>query len=129
MGGYTNASLPHSAWHDNTRNDTSIMTKPNLRRIVATPTPHTEILLGCRKCGKKLDGGFGPANRDTLARALKRELRQAGRRTVRIVETKCLNLCPKGAVTVVAARTPGQMLSVPRGADPGATIATLLPPP
>ena len=99
--------------------------------IPATPTPWTDILLVCRKCSKKLDGGFGPSGEQTLPRAVKHALRESGRRrTVRIIETKCLGLCPKGAVTVLAARTPGAMLAVPKGTDAARLLATLpLPPP
>ena len=85
--------------------------------IASHPTPWQEVVLVCRKCGKKLgDKGFGPGGEDTLARALKGGLRRAGRRRdVRVVETKCLGICPKRAVTVLLARNPGEVLEVPVG--------------
>lgn len=96
--------------------------------ISASPTQWEQVVLVCRKCSKKLHGGFGPDGDDTLARALKTELRQAGRRrSVRVIETKCLGLCPKGAVTILPGSAPGALLAVPR-ATPGADIlARLLP--
>ncbi len=81
--------------------------------LAVTPTPWREVVLVCGKCSKKLHGGFGPEGDETLARTLKQALRQAGqRRTVRVIETKCLGLCPKGAVTVVQAGTPEALLSI-----------------
>jgi predicted metal-binding protein len=102
---------------------------PERHAIVATPAAWTDILLVCRKCSKKLDGGFGPSGDDTLPQALKHELRSTGRRrALRVVETKCLGLCPKGAVTVIPARSPGTMLAVPKGTD-AASLLAMLPPP
>ena len=96
--------------------------------IATTTTQWEQVVLVCRKCSKKLHGGYGPDGKDSLARALKLGLRDAGRRrTVRVVETKCLGLCPKGAVTVLPAGAPGSLLSVPR-ATPAAEILALLPP-
>jgi predicted metal-binding protein len=96
--------------------------------ITALPTGFAAVLLICRKCGKKLDGGFGPERDDTLARALKRTLRETGqRRSVRIVETKCLGLCPKNAVTVLPATQPDRILTVPAGTDPAELMASLQP--
>ena len=98
--------------------------------IATIQTAWTDILLVCRKCSKKLDGGFGPNGDETLPRALKHALRASGRRrSVRVIETKCLGVCPKGAVTVLPARTPGIMLAVPKGADPNALRRSFQPPP
>ncbi len=96
--------------------------------ITATATSFTQVVLVCRKCSKKLGGGYGPDGEDSLARALKVELRGTGRRrAVRVIETKCLGLCPKGAVTVLPAGAPGSLLSVPK-ATPAADILARLPP-
>jgi predicted metal-binding protein len=97
--------------------------------IVARQTPWRDIILVCRKCSRKLDGGFGPDGEDSLPRELKRGLRATGRRaTCRVIETKCLGICPKGAVTVLAARTPGAILTIPAGTETLAVLARLLPP-
>jgi predicted metal-binding protein len=86
--------------------------------IKTLPAPWREIVLACRKCSKKLDGGFGPDGDENLGPALKQSLREAGRRReVRVIETKCLGLCPKGAVTVVRSGQPGVLLAVPAGTD------------
>ena len=105
------------------------MTKHHPAGIVASSTPWQDIILVCRKCSKKCDGGFGPSGDQSLTRELKTALRGAGRRrTTRIVETKCLGLCPKGAVTVLPASQPGQVLAIPAG-TPAATILATLPQP
>ena len=97
-------------------------------RIASTPTNWDHVVLVCRKCSKKLDGGFGPDGKDSLPRALKTELRQSGRRrSVRVIETKCLGLCPKGAVTVLPGSAPGAMLAVPEATPVADLLARLLP--
>ena len=98
--------------------------------IIAYPTPWQDVIVVCRKCTKKLDGGFGPGNELTLPRALKQSLRAAGRRhTTRVIETKCLGICPKNAVTVLSASAPASLYTVQTGTDASAILATLLPPP
>ena len=88
-------------------------------KIVTAAGPWREALLVCRKCGAKIKrGGYGPDGRDTLPDALKRALRDQGRRReVRVLEVGCLGVCPKDAVTVVRGGAPGEMLLVPRGTD------------
>lgn len=76
-------------------------------------------ILVCGKCSKKVGGGFGPKGRERLAKAL----RQApgfgkGRKAdVGVIETRCLGLCPKHAVTVVDTNRPGEWLVVAPGED------------
>ncbi len=85
--------------------------------------PWDEVILVCRKCSRKLDGGFGAEGRQKLAKALKDELKLAGRRRqVRVTEVGCLSLCPKRAVTVVGSANPGQVWAVPAGADVQAVL-------
>jgi len=77
-------------------------------------------ILVCRKCSKKLKrSGFGPNGDKPLAKALRKQLHLGKGRKARagIVETGCLDLCPKGAVTVVDTRHPDQWLVVRPGAD------------
>ncbi|WP_135211770.1 (2Fe-2S) ferredoxin domain-containing protein [Vitreimonas flagellata] len=78
-----------------------------------------EVVLVCRKCSKKVGGGFGAKEKTSLRKALRKELRlKKGRRaSVGLVEVDCLKLCPKDAVTVVLGSEPGQWRKVPRGAD------------
>jgi hypothetical protein len=54
--------------------------------------PHRGLLLLCRKCGKKT-GGFG-----ALRKALKRGLGK----DVRVVQSSCLDVCPKARICAVA---------------------------
>lgn len=75
-------------------------------------------LLVCRKCSKKLGGGFGPKGKTSLAKALKRHGGGKSRKaTLGVIEVKCLGVCPKGAVTVVDSRDPGRWRIVRAGAD------------
>ena len=100
-----------------------------LKPIEAVPTDWLQVILVCRKCSKKLGGGYGPEGDQSLPRAMKTGLRAAGRRrSVRVIESKCLGLCPKNAVTVLDAGRPGRMLAVPAGTDVADTLAMLLPP-
>lgn len=99
------------------------MSKPP---IEITPTPWREIILVCRKCTRRLDGGFGKKRRQPLRSELKTALRAAGRRReVRVIEIGCLGLCPKGAVTVAIASRPSELLAFPKGSDPQALIDRL----
>jgi (2Fe-2S) ferredoxin len=79
----------------------------------------------CRKCSKKAGGGFGPKGRTPLPKLLRKTLRlKRGRKApLGIVETGCLKVCPKRAVTVVAAS--GEWLVVPVGADADEIVAAL----
>lgn len=76
-------------------------------------------VLVCAKCSRKLDGGFGPKGKQSLAKALRKHLHlKKGRKApVGIVEVKCLGVCPRGAVTVVNGAASREWLIVPAGAD------------
>lgn len=94
--------------------------------IVTKPAPWTELVVLCRKCSRKLDGGFGQDGEESLRGALRETLREQGRRrSVRIVETKCLGVCPKRGVTMMAGSRPGQLFVVPEG-TPAKDVLTLL---
>lgn len=77
------------------------------------------VALICRKCSKKLDGGFGPDGDERLAKALRKHLAlKKGRKAdAGIVEVNCLGVCPKGAVTVVNGADSREWLLVRPGAD------------
>ncbi len=101
---------------------------PKSAEIATHPTPWQSVILVCRKCSKKLDGGFGPDGDETLTRELKRALRAGGqRRTTRVIETKCLGVCPKNGVTVLPASTPATLLTVAAGTAATALLARLQP--
>lgn len=76
-------------------------------------------VLVCRKCSKKLDGGFGPDGDERLGKALRSHLKlKKGRKAAAgIVEVDCLGICPKGAVTVVNGSASREWLLVQPGAD------------
>lgn len=90
-------------------------------------------VLVCRKCEKKLDGGFGPDGDERLAKALLRHLSlKKGRKAAAgIVEVNCLGVCPKGAVTLVNGAASCDWLLVRPGADLDELAQTLglAPPP
>jgi hypothetical protein len=51
-----------------------------------------------------------------LRTALRAELKEQGYgRSVRIIETRCLDVCPKKAVTTIDASHPGRVFVVPKG--------------
>lgn len=82
-------------------------------------TRWNEVVLVCRKCSKKLGGGFGPDGDKTLKKALRRYLhagkgRKAG---LAVVGADCFDVCPRNAVVAVNTRRPEELLIVPSGAD------------
>jgi predicted metal-binding protein len=90
-------------------------------------TPWREVIILCRKCGKKLDGGFGRKRKETLKTTLRQALREAGRRRdVRIMETSCMGICPKQGVTALNATYPGTVHVVPAGSNGEDALRTLL---
>lgn len=86
------------------------------------------VALVCGKCTRKLDGGFGGKGRTPLAKALRKcpGLGKGRKAEIGVIETKCLGLCPKNAVTVVDTRRPGEWLVIDRGDDVGDLAARLL---
>lgn len=86
-----------------------------------------EVILVCRKCQKKLDkktgGGFGPNGDQTLKKALKRYLKPdfrvgKGRKAeIAVLQTGCLDICPKGAVAAVNAARPAAVQILAPGVD------------
>jgi predicted metal-binding protein len=86
--------------------------------IVPIETGWRETILICRKCGKRLGGGFGKDGKATLRAALRQELRKHGRRrSVRLIETGCFGICPKKGVTVGLGSAAGELLVVGKGAE------------
>ena len=86
------------------------------RQAHSVATGWTDALLICRKCSRKLDGGFGEDGKETLRRALRGALRASGQRgQIGLIEVACLGVCPKRAVTTARASQPGSLLIVPEG--------------
>ncbi|HEX7823251.1 MAG TPA: hypothetical protein VF463_21875 [Sphingobium sp.] len=74
-------------------------------------------IITCKKCSKKLGGGFGEKGKTSLAKALRERAgggkgRKAG---IGVVETGCLKVCPKNAVVAINGARPQDWLIVPRG--------------
>ena len=89
----------------------------------------SNTVLVCKKCSKKLGGGFGPKGRTPLAKALRQELdvRKGRKGALGIVEVKCLGVCPKGAVTVVNGAKPSEWLLIRGGTAMEGVAARLIP--
>lgn len=79
----------------------------------------SNVVLVCRKCSKKLDGGFGPGGGERLAKALRKHLslKKGRKASAGVLEVSCLGVCPKGAVTVVDGAASRDWLLVRPGAD------------
>jgi hypothetical protein len=95
--------------------------------FLTRPTPWRDVVILCRKCGKKRRGGFGPKRKQTLKDTLRQALRDIGRRRqVRVMETSCLGICPKDGVTALNAIRPGTIHVIPVGSDGATAVRTLL---
>ena len=77
-----------------------------------------KAVLVCAKCSKKLDDGFGDGGKP-LAKALRKhlKLKNGPKSAAGVVEVKCLDVCPKGAVVVVDSARPNDWLLVRPGDD------------
>ncbi len=105
-------------------NPTSRVKQKNLKTLA---TGWTDLVLICRKCSKKLDGGFGEEGDETLRRALREALRRRGKRgQIGLVEVGCLGVCPKSAVTVAYAGRAEDFYVVPENFSADALLDRLL---
>ncbi len=77
----------------------------------------TATILVCRKCTKKLGGGFGEKGKTPLAKALRKRAGKGSKRKAPygVIETGCLGVCPRDAVIVVDAAHPGKWTAVREG--------------
>lgn len=87
--------------------------------ITTTKTRWKDVVLVCRKCSKKLEGGFGPHGDKTLKKALRKYFKSTGGEGAELAvrHTGCFDVCPKNAVVAVNATNPKALLIVPAGAD------------
>lgn len=88
----------------------------------------TEIVLVCRKCSKKLDGGFGAKGEQSLAKGLRKAFggkTKPRKAKIAVVEVDCLDICPKGAVVVLRAANPSDWAVIPKGAPVGSVVERL----
>lgn len=87
-----------------------------------------EVVLVCRKCSKKLKGGFGDDGDQKLAKALRKAIGAKGKgrkSSAVVIEVDCLDVCPKGAVVAVRASAPNEWAVVPRGTSMAAVVEKL----
>ena len=87
--------------------------------IKSAKTRLRDMVLVCRKCSKKLDGGFGPDGDKTLKKALRKYLKAGKGKNAELAvkETDCFDIRPKNAVVAVNAANPKALLIIPAGAD------------
>ncbi len=98
-------------------------------RIKEVKADWEDVVLICRKCSKRLGGGFGPGGDRKLGKALGAELNPRGgkrrRGEIGVLEVACLDICPKGAVMALRAGRPGRLLAVPAGMTAQAVLQAL----
>ena len=87
--------------------------------IKSAKTKWRDVVLVCRKCSKKLKGGFGPDGDKSLKKALRKYLKAGKGKTAELAvkETDCFDICPKNAVVAVNTANPKALLIIPAGAD------------
>lgn len=97
-----------------------------MQDIPFKPAPWRDLILVCRKCSAKREGGFGPDRDKTLREVLKAHIRGHNLKGVlRAVETDCLDLCPEDAVSTMRISDPTRILPVPPGTGVEAVLAGL----
>jgi predicted metal-binding protein len=90
------------------------------------PAPWSDVVAICAKCAAKL--GRGHKGKTELRGEIKQALKKRGlAEDIRVVETTCLDLCPKGGQTVATGRqlAKGRLTVVGPDAD-GEAVVTLL---
>jgi hypothetical protein len=72
------------------------------RGPAAEAAPWSEVILVCVKCAAKL--GRALHGKSELRGDIKRALKDRGIKGVRVLDTTCLDLCPKGGQTLALGR-------------------------
>ena len=87
---------------------------PSIRRISRR---WRDSILVCRKCSKKISGGFGPKGKTRLDKALREELGigKGKRAELGVMLVGCFDICPKNAVIVARGTTPETLYSIRQG--------------
>jgi hypothetical protein len=95
--------------------------------VCSRPTPWNTVILLCGKCARKMKGGYGFKGKETLRTALRTELKAKGyKRGVRVIETRCIGICPKNALTALNASRPDRILTIPKGTGADEALAHLV---
>ena len=94
----------------------------------AVSTGWSDAVYICKKCSKKLKGGFGEDGEYSFKQATRRALREAGRRgAVGLLDAACFGICPKRAVTIAVASRPSELLVMPESTSIDGFVASLSP--
>ena len=93
------------------------------RGLKIAKAPFSDTVLVCAKCARKFKGAGKP-----VAKHLKAELKSGRWGKVRVVETKCFDLCPKRRQVLASHRTLAdhRLVVVEHGFSPEAALRTLL---
>jgi hypothetical protein len=96
-------------------------------RVTLAKTPFDQTVLVCGKCAKKFPGA---KNAKGVAKRLKALLKTRRWGRVRVVETRCFDLCPKRRQVLASARTLAErrLVVVEPGFDAEAALTELLGP-
>ena len=96
-------------------------------RLQAARTPFAQAVLVCGKCARKLGNGGGVKGVKSRLKAVLKHRRWG---KVRVVETRCLDLCPKRRQVLASARTLAErrLLVVDPGFDAEVALVQLLGP-
>jgi hypothetical protein len=95
--------------------------------VRSRPTPWNTVILLCGKCAGKMKGGYGRKGKEALRATLRAELSARGwKRGVRIIETRCIGICPKKAVTAINASKPGRIMVIPKGTAADEVLVQLM---
>ncbi len=99
---------------------------PAPKTLKVAKAPFSDAVLVCGKCARKFKGAGKP-----VAKALKAELKSRRWGKVRVVETKCFDLCPKRRQVLASHRTLAdhKLVVVEHGFSPEAALRALLGPP
>src|SRR5580693_3871611 len=75
------------------------------------PTPWSgSLILACRKCQKKLKGDSELAKLAKLKKTVKRRNKEHSQQVLHVFNVPCMDLCPKGGVTVCnPVKTPNRL--------------------
>jgi len=86
-----------------------------------------EVLLACRKCQKKLKGERGMRPLSKLKKTVARWNKAHPGEPLHLIQTPCMDLCPKGGVTVCLAQRNRLQLSVLRSEEDLAPLVEIAP--
>jgi hypothetical protein len=78
------------------------------------PTWEGDLLLACRKCQKKLKCEPGMRALAKLKKTIKRRNKQHPGATLHLISVSCMDLCPKGGVTICLPANQSATLSILR---------------